>query len=183
LSCPGIGLPDNYINYLPDFYDASPLWLFPVFHSHSWANKRFASKLYEALMKKGGQVWYDEKKLRAGDKIFEGLTKAINVYDKMILVCSKESLEESWRVDEEMNRIFKKERTYLKKKNVSLLIPITIDQYIFKWKGAKGESIRDKVIGDFSEWEDDAKFEMALNQLIEALNVDRESDERKPTSF
>lgn len=83
----------------------------------------------------------------------------------MILVCSKESLEESWWVDEEMNCIFKKERAYLKekKKNISLLIPLTIDDHIYKWGGAKGESISDKVISDFSEWEDDAKFEEALN--------------------
>ena len=95
----------------------------------------------------------------------------------MILVCSKESLD-SWWVDQEMNRIFKKEREYQRAKGVklNLLIPITIDDEIRKWKGAKAESIRDKFIGDFTAWEDEEEFEKALNKLIEALNVDREND-------
>jgi uncharacterized protein YjbI with pentapeptide repeats len=169
-----IGLPENYINYLPDFYDENPIRLFPVFLSHSWANKDFAHKLYNALIKHRVQVWYDKKQLMPGDGIFEGITKGINVYDKMILVCSKDSLN-SWWVNQEMNRILKKEREYQKvnDRKMNLLIPITIDDEIYNWDGAKAESIKDKVIGDFREWKDDIKFEESLNQLIEALNVDR----------
>ncbi len=177
-----MGYSELALNYIPDLFKNNGLTMFPVFLSHSWANKDFAGKLYEALIEAGVQVWYDEKKMKPSDDIYEGISRGINVYDKLILVCSKDSLN-SWWVNEELNRIFKKERDYQKeeKGKERLLIPITIDDTIFSWEGAKAESIKDKIIGDFRGWEDDVKFEKALRDLIMALNVDRK--EIDPKSF
>jgi len=178
-----IGLPENYINYLPDFFDENPIRMYPVFLSHSWQNKDFASKLYEALIARGVQVWYDEKKMKPGDDIYESLSRGIEVYDKMILVCSQPSLSESWWVDREIDRILAKERQLQKErgKRINLLIPIRIDDHIFEWDGAKGEEVRRYIIGDFRYWQDEAKFQKALDELIAALNVDRGED--APLSF
>ncbi len=177
-----LGYSELTLEYIPDLFKNNGINMFPVFFSHSWANKDFAGKLYEALIDAGVQVWYDEKKMKPGDDIYEGINRGINVYDKLILVCSKDSLN-SWWVNEELNRIFKKERDYQKEKKGKerLLIPITIDDTIFNWEGAKAESIKDKIIGDFRGWEDDVKFEKALRELIMALNVDRK--EIDPKSF
>jgi hypothetical protein len=100
----------------------------------------------------------------------------------MILVCSKNSLN-SWWVDRELDRVFKKERNLQKEEgqHIDLLIPITIDDTIYKWDGPKAEEVQRYVIGDFRNWQDDAAFEKALNDLIHALNVDR--PEIKPPSF
>ena len=178
-----IGLPENYINYLPDFFDENPIRMYPVFLYHSWQNKDFAGKLYEALIARGVQVWYDEKKMKPGDDIFESLSRGIEVYDKMILVCSQQSLKESWWVDREIDRILAKERLLQKErgKRINLLIPIRIDDHIFEWDGAKGEEVRRYIIGDFRHWQDEAKFQKALDELIAALNVDRGED--APPSF
>ena len=169
-----IGLPELYIDYLPDFY-SDALNFYPAFLSHSWANKDFARKLYEALIAKGVNVFFDEKKMKPGDDIYESISKGISLYDKMILVCSKESLSESWWVDRELDRILKKERDLFKERGhrINLLIPITIDDFIFSWDGAKAEEVRRYVVGDFKDWQDEAKFEKALNDLIHALNADR----------
>lgn len=169
-----IGLPELYIDYLPEFY-GDALNFYPVFLSHSWANKDFARKLYEALIAKGVNVFFDEKKMKPGDDIYESISKGISWYDKMILVCSQESLSESWWVDRELDRVLTKERDLFKErgKRINLLIPITIDDYVFKWDGAKAEEVRRYVIGDFKDWQDDAKFEKALNDLVHALNADR----------
>ncbi len=177
-----IGLPELYIDYLPDFYSDS-LTFFPSFLSHSWKNKEFARKLYEALIAKGVNVFFDEKKMKPGDDLYESISKGIQYYDKMILVCSKESLTESWWVDRELDRVLKKERELFKERGqrINLLIPITIDDYVFSWNGAKGEEVRRYVIGDFKQWQDETKFEKALNDLIHALNVER--PDIKPPSF
>ena len=169
-----IGLPELFIDYLPEFY-GDALNFYPVFLSHSWANKDFARKLYETLITKGVNVFFDEKKLKPGDDIYESISKGIEYYDKMILVCSKESLSESWWVDRELDRVLKKERVLSKErgKRINLLIPITIDDYVFSWDGAKAEEVRRYIIGDFKDWQDDAKFEKTLNDLIHALNADR----------
>ncbi len=102
----------------------------------------------------------------------------------MILVCSKESLTESWWVDREIDRVLAKERDLSKEigKRVNLLIPIRIDDFVFQWDGAKKEvEVKRYMIGDFTNWEDDAAFEKALNDLIHALNPDR--PDVKPVSY
>ncbi len=172
----------NAEHYLPEFY-MDALTLYPVFLSHSWENKPFARKLYEALIAKGVNVFFDEKKLKPGDDFYESLSKGIEHYDKMILVCSKESLTESWWVDREIDRLLAKERELMKERGhrINLLIPIMIDDYIFEWQGAKKEEIKRYLIGDFREWENEEKFEKALTELIHALNVDR--PDIKPKSF
>ena len=177
-----IGLPENYIDYLPDFYDETPLRLFPVFLSHSSGDKTFANKLYDALTVQKVRVWYDVHKLKPGDDILDSIDKGITTFDKMILVCSKDSLN-SWWVEEELERIFEKERRFRKEhgKKFKLLIPITIDDSIFKSKEAISRSIRKRSIGDFQEWGDEEKFDKALNDLIAALNVDRGGND--PISF
>ena len=177
-----IGLPQNYLNYLPDFFHDSGMNLFPVFLSHSGTNKDFARKLYDALIKRGVQVWYDEKKMKPGDDILDSIDKGINVYDKMILVCSKESLN-SWWVEEELDRIFEKERKYRNEKGKKhrLLIPVTIDNTLFESNESRSKSIRKRIVGDFKEWDNEEKFDVSLNQLIESLDVDR--GEEKVISF
>ena len=146
-------------------------------------NKPFARKIYEALIAKGVNVFIDEKKLKPGDDFYESLSKGIEHYDKMVLVCSKESLE-SWWVDREIDRVLAKESELMKErgKRIILLIPIMIDDFIFEWKGAKKEEIKRYLIGDFREWENEEKFEKALTNLIlRALNVDR--PDIKPPSY
>lgn len=77
-----IGLPENYINYLPDFFDENPIRMYPVFLSHSSQNKEFANKLYNALIDRGVQVWYDEKKMKPGDDIYESISRGIDCTTK-----------------------------------------------------------------------------------------------------
>ena len=176
-----MGFPELLVDYLPDFYTPA-IRLFPVFLSHSWANKEFARQLYEALIRRGVQIWFDEKKMAPGDEIFESISKGISHCDKMILICSKESLT-SWWVDREIDRVLKKERDLFKerKEKIPLLIPITIDDYVFDWSGAKSEEVRRYKIGDFRDWQNEVHFDNTLNELIQALHVDRPNV--KPPSY
>ncbi len=169
-----LGLPELYIDYLPDFYQNEGIRLYPAFLSHSWANKPFARKLYEALIAKGVNVFFDEKKIKPGDEMFTALGRGIEHYDKTILVCSEASLS-SWWVDHELEMVFDKERALQKEigEKFGLLIPITIDDHIFKWTDGKRMAIEKRNIGDFRNWEDEGAFEKALEGLMVALNVDR----------
>lgn len=169
-----LGLPELYIDYLPDFYSDS-LTYYPVFLSHSKENKEFARKLYEALIARGVNVFFDEKKLKPGDSLFKTIRQGIHLYDKTIVVCSKESLASKW-VDYELELLLKKELSLIEQEgneDIGLLIPITIDDHIFSWKGPKEWDIKNRFIGDFKKWQDEQKFEDALKELIQALNVNR----------
>lgn len=176
-----IGLPELLIEYLPDFFPDEGIRLYSVFLSHSWANKPFAHKLYEALIARGVKVFFDEKKLKPGDDIFNSLSRGIELYDKTILVCSEDSLN-SWWVDQELELVFEKERKLQKEvgEKTGLLIPIRIDDHIDTWPNGKRMAIKQRIIGDFRNWQDDTAFEKALNDLIHALNADR--PEVKPVS-
>ena len=172
-----IGLSDIIIDYIPSFRE-SPINLYPVFLSHTWENKAFARKLYEALINKNVQVWFDEKKMKPGDIIRSRIDKGINTYDKMILVCSREALN-SWWIGEELEGIYEKERRLQEKrgKAFNLLIPITIDDAIHESDSSMTRFIkRKRIIGDFRQWQDKDQFNKALQQLIQALNADRKDE-------
>lgn len=86
-----IGLSEIYIDYLPDFYNEKPLRLFPVFLSHSSADKTFTVRLYEALTAKRVRVWYDEHKLKPGDEILDSIDgqhkRRPGRMDRLIVLC------------------------------------------------------------------------------------------------
>jgi hypothetical protein len=175
------GLPELYIDYLPDFFQPEGIRYYPAFLSHSHANKPFARKLYEALIAKGVNVFFDEKKMKPGGDIFTSLSRGIELYDKTILVCSQDSLN-SWWVDQELELVFEKERNLQKEvgEKIGLLIPIRIDDHIDTWNNGKRMAIKQRFIGDFRNWQDDTAFEKVLNDLIHSLNADR--PEVKPES-
>ncbi len=168
-----LGIPDLLMEYLPDFYDPA-LRIYPAFLSHSWADKEFVRKLYEALTKKGVTIWLDEKKMKPGDNIHDSIGDAIKYYDKLILICSENVLN-SWWVEKELERVFEKERELQKErgKKFRLVIPIRIDDSILNWKDGVAATVKSSVIGDFTKWQDEAEFEKAVKELVDALNAGR----------
>lgn len=176
-----IGFPSLFVDYLPDFFSTA-IRFFPVFLSHSAKDKEFARKLYDDLIKRGILVWFDEINLKPGDDAYESISRGISHFDKMILVCSQKSLEESWWVDREIDRALSKERKLTKKKGerVDIIIPIKIDDFLDEWEGAKKDDILRYIAADFRNWRDEIKYNSALEELIRALHVDK-SDQKPPS--
>ncbi len=177
-----IGLPDSYIKYLPEFMYKDGISLYPCFLSHSSKNKDFAISLYNRLTQKDVKVWYDEKKIKPGDFIREEIHKGVNLYDKMILVCSKDSLS-SWWVEQEIDRYEEKENAYWKQhgEKISLIIPIAIDEEVFISRSALAPNLRKRNIADFRNYKSEKDYKIAFDSLLSALNVNRTTND--PTSF
>ena len=153
----------------------TPIQLYPVFLSHSHKDKPFTRKLHDALNAHGVRSWLDEKKLLPGDDILKSIDKGINVYDKMILICSKDSLD-AWWVNRELDRILEKEKELNDGKpeaeQVRLLIPIMLDDYILSdWKSSRKKEITRYFIGDFQGWKKEDQFDQAVEELVKALRV------------
>lgn len=176
-----LGIPDLLMEYLPDFYNPA-LMIYPAFLSHSWNDKVFVRKLYEALTRKGVTVWLDEKKMKPGDNIHDSISEGIKYYDKLILVCSENSLN-SWWVEKELERVYEKERELQKErgKKYRLVIPIRIDDSIFNCTDGILGTVKGSLIGDFTRWQDEQAFERAVKELVDALNANRVDIE--PPSF
>jgi len=154
-----------------------PIEFYSVFVSHSSLDKEFARKLYSDLRALGVRCWFDEHEILPGDNLMEEVDRGIRMWDKMLLICSENSLRPNtgWWVEQEIERALKKERESRKTGNkVSVLLPVTIDNYVFSdWEGPTKATILARHVGDFREWRNHSKYAQALNQLRSAIDAGR----------
>jgi len=154
-----------------------PIEFYSVFVSHSSKDKIFARKLYADLRSVGVDCWFDEKQILPGDNILDFVDQGIRIWDKLILVCSESSLSTrtGWWVEQEIERALAKERQLrLNDKKFSVLVPITLDDYIFRrWESGFKASVIDKHVGDFQKWQEPGEYSIAFDRLLNALDVSR----------
>ena len=105
----------------------------------------------------------------SGEKRFGGeIDRGIRVYDKLIVVCSKRSLN-SGPVLREIDRALNRED----KEHRNILFPIRIDNYLFEgWEHPRKQDVLAKVAGDFRGWNRSArKYEAAFKRLLKGLRA------------
>jgi uncharacterized protein YjbI with pentapeptide repeats len=163
----GCGVPEDMIAHTRsirgkafDFYSC--------FISHSAKDKRFCELLYADLQAKGVRVWLFEEDAKWGETVWSEIDRSIKMYDKLIVVCSKNPLQ-SGPVNREIERALSRED----KEGKGILFPIRIDDYIFDtWEHERKADVLRKVVGDFSGWDKDAaKYDKAFDKLLKGLQA------------
>jgi TIR domain len=171
----GCGLPDALIDYLPSLLN-EPIQLYSVFISYSHKDEAFAQRLHDALQGKGVRCWYAPEDIQGGQKIHEQIDEAIRVYDKLLLVLSKHSMNSEWVKTELANARRREVR-----ENKQLLFPIRLVDFetIKNWTCFDADTgkdsareIREYFIPDFSNWKDHDSFEIAFTRLLRDLKAD-----------
>jgi hypothetical protein len=167
----------------PDLLDVVRSWIgqpiefYSVFLSHSSLDKVFSRRLYADLRAVGINCWFDEKEIVPGDNILTLVDQGIKLWDKLLLVCSKNSLSSKtgWWVEQEIERSLAKERELRKAgSEVSTLVPITIDNYIFtEWNSRFKATVVDKHVGDFRDWKSADAYASSFERLRTALDSNR----------
>ncbi len=165
----GAGLSENYI----EFFRSSigfPIQFYSSFISYSHSDKSFARRLYEGLLAQGIRCWLDEHDMKPGDRILDIVNDAIRLHDKILLCCSKASLN-SWWVKDEIRKAQERERS----DGRDIIIPLMIDRYLLEgWEGGLAADLRSRLAADFTGWEhDNAKFEEQFERVVRALRTDR----------
>ena len=139
----------------------------PLFISYSHADGDFVDKIGESLTEKGIRFWRDIHDMKSG-KIERQIDLAIRHNPTVLLVLSENSTQSDW-VEHEVRtaRILEKELER------DTLCPIALDD---SWKDSPWpkrvmEQVMEYNILDFSEWEDDVKFEGMFRRLIDGLEL------------
>jgi len=67
-----------------------------VFISYSTANQDFAERLHADLQARGVRCWFAPHDLEGGKKIHDQIDEAIRVYDRLLVILSRESMSSRW---------------------------------------------------------------------------------------
>jgi len=164
----GVGVPETFIQYIALLVgEAKAIEFYSCFISYSSKDEVFSQRLYADLLAKGLRVWFFPESAKWGKTIWGEIDKAIRIYDKLIVVCSENSLQ-SEPVIREIERALQKED----KEKKHVLFPITLDDYIFdKWEHERKADVLKYVVGrDFQGWDKDASiYNKAFKKLMDAL--------------
>lgn len=163
----GCGLPEALITYLPSLAGQA-FEFYSCFISHSSRDTEFAERIYADLQSRGVRCWFAPEDLRIGDKTWDAIDKAVRVHDKVVLVCSKSSIESQW-VEDEVNKGFSEER----RRKTTVLFPIRIDEAIMEAHEPWATKLREnRNIGDFTRWKSHDDYQGALTRMLRDLRCD-----------
>jgi hypothetical protein len=180
-------MPDAVADYLIEFAKSVEGSIFTMmrstFISYGGPDEAFAKKLHEALHENGVTTFFAPEHSEFGKPLHRAMRDGIEQHDRTILVCSEASLTRRYV----LNEIEEALRLEAERGGEPLLIPITLDDYVFDgWKPpdpGTARTIRGRVIGDFQGADkDEATFRAGLGRLLKALRKPRPVRRRSEAS-
>jgi len=165
----GAGIPENIIDYFQSL-SKSPFQFFSCFISYNENEDQLSKRLYDDLRSEDIRCWRWREDAKMGHDLMSSIDKAIRFHDKVIVVCSENSLK-SPAVIREIERAIQKEDEIRRKGQVGeVLFPIRVDDFIFeKWEHHRKPDVVAKYVGDFRNWKDPSTYEEEFNRLVEGL--------------
>lgn len=188
----GCGLPDRIIDFVKSIAQ-KPIKFYSCFISHSSLDEPFPKHLLDKLQGAGLCCWYFPETARTGEKLWDEIDRAIRIHDKLVVICSCNSLS-SEPVIKEIQRAFQLEKEEVFRRHADeervvrgeitqddfahniyhtrILFPIAIDDYLFDhWMHPLKHELKNRVVADFRGWEKDSKtldtmFQKLLKNLI-----------------
>ena len=145
---------------------------FSAFISYNHRDRRFARKLFDGLRKQGIRCWLDDHEMAIGADIRDEIDSAIDDNDRVLLCCSRHSLESYW-VDKEIERALAKEQRLwqAERRRAACILPLDLDGYLFDgWRDSRSAELRNRVAADFRGWQRrPAVFDDGLARVTRSL--------------
>ena len=141
-----------------------------TFISYGAPDQQFAATIRDKLHQNGVTTFFFRDDAPAGEKIRRVMHEKIQSHDRVILVCSRASLDRKSVLVEIEETLDRESRDG----GASYLIPITLDDYVFQdWSPSNCEvrdAIRDRVVADFrGTQEHTGKLDRAVMRLLQVL--------------
>ncbi len=171
------GVPSPLLDSLPRLISQDPIQFFSCFVSYGDEDKDLALKLYRDLQQRGLRCWMYQEDAMVGRGVWANIDQAIELHDKVIVVCSEDSLARPG-VQREIERALAKEDVLRKSRDeagdtetdVDVLVPVRVDQAIFSWNHPRRNDVTSKHVGDFREWANAERYEAEFARLLTALD-------------
>lgn len=176
----GAGVPENFLTFMRRLAKSQEPIQYPTcfisgFLKLRSGDRRFCDRLHADLQAKGVRCWYFPEDAKWGEAVWSEIDRGIRNYDKLVVVCSKQSLT-SGPVLREIKRSLDREDDELRQtgKAKHILFPIALDRYLFDtWKHERKADVLDKVVGSFQGWNRSViKYDAAFAKLLSSLQAD-----------
>ena len=164
------GVPVEFITYMRSL-TANPIEYYSCFISYSNRDEELAKRLHCDLQAEHVRCWFAPEDLKIGDRFRPRIDEAIRLYDKLLLLLSKHSVQSRW-VETEVEAAFEKEST----QDRTVLFPIRLDDTIMQTDKAWAAQIRRaRHIGDFANWKSHDSYKKAFERLLRDLQAGAKS--------
>jgi hypothetical protein len=161
----GAGIPPSFISFINSRAHQTEQ-SHSYFICHNLKDKRFCDRLNTDLQKHGLKTWYFPEDAPRGQRIFAEIVTRVKMFDRVIVVCSRHSLQ-SKPVVSEIADALKREQD----ENVESLFPVRLDNYMLKeWDHPQKAVVVGRVAADFRGWNRvTGKYEDAFKTLLAAV--------------
>ena len=104
------------------------------------------------------------------------IDEAVRVYDKLIIICSEQSLNSPAVIREIKSALQKEDELARHGEEAEVLCPIRLDDYIFsEWNHHRKADVKAKNVGDFRLWNEAEKYKKAFDRLLRDLKAEEKS--------
>jgi hypothetical protein len=164
------GIPENFVTYSKSL-TSNPIEFYDCFISFTEKDDVFSKKIYDDLIRNNVRCWRWIEDAKGGKPLRISIDEAIKVHEKVVVICSKSSLN-SPAVIEEIEKALNKEDAQIREgKDGEVLFPITIDDYVFNWDHPLKDRVKRPRILDFRGWNSESeKYRISLECLVRDLN-------------
>ena len=163
----GCGVPENFIAFMHSL-TGKAFEFCSCFISYASQDEEFAKRLHADLQDKGIRVWFAPEDLKIGARIQDAIEDAIRLYDKLLIVLSRNSIESAW-VDHEIQTALEKE----KQQKRTVLFPVRLDDAVMDTTQQWAYTLkRERNIGNFSKWKNHDDYKKSFARLVKDLQAD-----------
>ena len=161
------GIPENLIAQIKSL-TTTQIPFDSFFIRGSAQDRQFCEILWNELKNKGVRNWILLDSAFENESVKRKSRGLYQSHCKLILVCSKHSLESDW-IEEEIGRAIDSEI----QEKTAVLFPIILDRFYEQWDNPRQPNITESLAGDFTQWKQNPhSFQTNLQRLVHALHGD-----------